>query len=94
MGGLLRARHVDTIVAAGLMAHLAVVLTAADGAVLGYRVLVAADATAARDLPATEGSPAMDHTTLTGAALATIGDRFGDVLPTERIVALPLAHPK
>lgn len=61
------------------MAHLAVVLTAAD-------------ATAARDLPASEGSPSVDHVTLTSASLAIVADRSRDVMSTERILALPVGR--
>jgi nicotinamidase-related amidase len=89
----LRARGIDTIVVAGIMAHLAVAMTAQDGAVLGYRVVVASDATTTRDLPGAAGAPEVDHVTLARAALAALADRFADVLPTTEIVALPLVHP-
>lgn len=88
----LRARGIDTIVVAGIMAHLAVALTAADGAVLGYRVVVASDATATRDLPGAAGAPQVDRTTLARASLAALADRFADVLSTAEIIALPLVR--
>lgn len=86
----LRARGVDTLVVAGIMAHLAVAMSAQDGAVLGYRVLVASDATATRDLPEATGDALIDRDTLARASLAAVADRFADVMPTARIVALPL----
>ncbi len=94
----LRARGVDTVVVAGIQAHLAVALTAEDGAVLGYHVIVAADATTTRDLPnpvaaagGGSGPSVIDRTTLLRATLAALADRFADVLTTDSIVALPLA---
>lgn len=87
----LRARGVDTLIVAGLMTHLAVLMTANDGALLGYRVLVASDATATRALPGVSGA-AVDEKTLQRAALATLADRVADVLPAARIMALPVAR--
>jgi nicotinamidase-related amidase len=86
----LHARNLETLVVAGIMTHLAVAMTAQDATVLGYHVVVAADATATRDLPGTVGAPPVDHTALQQAALASIADRFADVMPTHQILALPL----
>jgi len=85
----LHARGVDTLIVAGFMTHLAVLMTANDGALLGYHVLVAADATATRALPDVSGA-ALDEKTLQRAALATLSDRVADVLPGARIMALPV----
>ncbi len=85
----LRARGIDTLIVAGLMTHLAVATTASDGMVLGYHVLVAADATATRALPGAPGGAAVDVATMQRAALATLADRVADVLPTASILALP-----
>jgi nicotinamidase-related amidase len=67
---LLHDTGIDTIIVAGLMTHLAVSLTAADGTLLGYHVLVAADATASRDLPAVTGARGISHEVVHEAALA------------------------
>jgi len=91
LDGELHARGVDTLIVAGFMTHLAVLMTANDGALLGYHVLVAADATATRALPGVSGA-AVDEKTLQRAALATLADRVADVLPGERIMALPIAR--
>jgi nicotinamidase-related amidase len=88
----LRARGIDTIVVAGIMTHLAVDSTARDGGVLGYHVIVAGDASATRDLPATDGGVAIDHEALHRTALASLADRFADVMTTPSIVALPLVR--
>ena len=87
----LKARGIDTLIVAGLMTHLAVLTTASDGMVLGYRVLVAADATATRTLPGAPGGAALDARTLQRAALASMADRAADVLTNRAIVGLPLA---
>ncbi len=86
----LRARGIDTLIVAGLMTHLAVQITVSDGALFGYRVLVAADATATRALPSASGGNAVDARTLQRAALAAMADRAADVLPTRTIIALPM----
>lgn len=88
----LRARGVDTLIVAGLMTHLAVDSTARDATVLGHRVIVVADATATRDLPAADGTLAVDHAALQRAALASLADRWADVATSEGIMALPLVR--
>ena len=74
------------------MTHLAVSITANDAYVRGYRVVVAADATATRTLPAAGGGGAVDAATLQSAALAALADRAADVWPVPAIMALPLAR--
>jgi nicotinamidase-related amidase len=89
----LRARGIDTLIVGGFMTHLAVLVTVIDASVRGYRVLVAADSTATRALPGSAGEPAVDAPTLHRAALATMSDRFADVLRGNQIMNLPLARP-
>jgi nicotinamidase-related amidase len=84
----LQARHIDTVVIAGLMTHLAVQATAIDATVLGYRVVVAADAVATRALPGAGGYAGVDAELLQRAALAAMADRVADVLPTRDITKL------
>ncbi len=84
----LQALGVDTIVVAGLMTHLAVDSTVRDGLVLGYRVILASDAAATRDLPGAAGGAPVPARVLHEAALAALADRFADVLPTREIVQL------
>lgn len=88
----LRKQSVDTLILAGWMTHLAIQLSAADATVRGYRVLVAADATATRDLPGAAGRRAVDHDTLQGATLAALADRFAEVLSVREITALAIAE--
>ena len=73
---LLTQREVDTLVIAGAVTNVCVESTARDAATLGYRVVVAADATAA-------GTDAVHN-----ASLHTIYRSFGDVRPTGEIVGL------
>jgi nicotinamidase-related amidase len=87
----LRAKNVDTIVVGGLMTHLAVDSTVRDGALLGYHVIVAADATATRDLPAPGGGAVVESRDVQRSTLAALADRFADVLSTREIEGLPLA---
>jgi nicotinamidase-related amidase len=89
----LRARGIDTLIVAGLMTHLAVLVTVIDASVRGYNVVVAADSTATRTLPGTSGEPAIHARSLQRTALATLSDRFADVLRGKEIMSLPLAEP-
>ena len=91
LDGILRAKDVDTLIVGGLMTHLAVDSTVRDGAVLGYHVIVASDATATRDLPATDGGPSVDALMVQRSALAALGDRFADVLSTKEIERLSMS---
>jgi nicotinamidase-related amidase len=86
----LRALGVHRVVLAGIMTHLAVDTSARDAAVLGYEVIVAADATATRSLPGVLGGPSIDAATVKLVALASLADRFAEVLDVEQIRALRL----
>ncbi|MFO0547297.1 MAG: isochorismatase family protein [Polyangiaceae bacterium] len=81
----LRARGITDLVLAGFMTHLAVDCTARDATVLGYRVVIAADACATRDLPARDGAVVRAHD-LHRAALAALADRFAWVTDADAIV--------
>jgi nicotinamidase-related amidase len=83
-------RSIDVLVVAGFMTHLAVDTTARDATLLGYRVLIAGDATATRALPGPRGDGVIDHATLQRAALAVLADRFADIATTDEILALPV----
>jgi nicotinamidase-related amidase len=85
----LRARGVDVVIVTGLMTHLAIDITAHDAGLLGHHVIVVADATATRDLPAADGGAAIDHATLHHVALAALADRWADVMTSAEILALP-----
>jgi isochorismate hydrolase len=74
------------------MTHLAVNTTASDAVVLGYRVIVAADAAATRALPGAAGHAGVDASTLHRVALAIMADRVADVMPTDSVLKLPVEH--
>ncbi|AJC15492.2 cysteine hydrolase family protein [Pandoraea sputorum] len=84
----LKAKGIDTVVIAGLMTHACVAGAARDAAPLGYRVVVASDASATRDIQRVDGSR-VTSAALHRAALAEIEDTFGDVLTTAQILKLP-----
>ncbi|MFH8369580.1 isochorismatase family protein [Streptomyces sp. NPDC018031] len=69
------------LVLAGFMTHMCVTFTAQGAFKLGYRPTVVAEATATRSLNAPDGT-VLPATTLHTAALTTIGDLFGTVIPT------------
>lgn len=81
---------VRRVVLAGIMTHLAVDTSARDASVLGYEVIVAADATATRSLPGVLGGPAIDAAVVKQVALASLADRFAEILDVDQIRALPL----
>jgi hypothetical protein len=58
--------------------------------VLGYHVVVASDACTTRPLRDIDGG-VVDAATVHRVALASLADRFADVMPASRVVALPLA---
>lgn len=80
---------VDTLIIAGLQTHACVAGAARDAAARGYKVVVASDATATRDLDLRDGST-IGNAQLHASALAEIEDTFGDVLSTDRILSLPV----
>lgn len=69
------------LVLAGFMTHMCVTFTAEGAFYRGYRPTVVAEATATRSLPAPDGT-VVPASALHAAALTTIGDLFGVVVPT------------
>ncbi|MFD1933204.1 MULTISPECIES: cysteine hydrolase family protein [Nonomuraea] len=69
------------LILAGFMTHMCVAFTAQGAFNLGYRPTVVADACATRPLSGPDGA-LLSADTLHDAALATIGDLFGLVVPT------------
>lgn len=82
---------IDTLIITGLQTHACVVGAARDAAAAprGYRVLVASDASASRDLDLADGKR-IGHHALHEASLAQIQDAFGEVMATDAILALPV----
>nr|WP_246189148.1 isochorismatase family protein [Pandoraea anapnoica] len=80
---------VDTLLITGLMTHACVAGAARDAVPLGYRVVVASDATATRDIVRADGTR-VESAALHRAALAEIEDTFGDVMTTAQMLQLPL----
>ncbi|GAA4840196.1 isochorismatase family protein [Kitasatospora terrestris] len=68
------------LVLAGFMTHMCVQFTAQGAFVRGYRPTVVADATATRPLTAPDGST-VSAAALQAAALTTVADLFGVVVP-------------
>ncbi|GGO41556.1 cysteine hydrolase family protein [Streptomyces lasiicapitis] len=75
------------LVLAGFMTHMCVNYTAQGAFNLGYRPTVVAEATATRSLTTPDGTP-LPAASLHTAALTTITDLFGTVVPT--VDALPV----
>lgn len=86
----LNGRGIEALILCGLMTHMCVDSTARAALELGYKVIVAADACASRDLPDPNGTATIDHKVVHQTALAALGDRFADILRTEEIVRLPM----
>ncbi|MDI2130902.1 isochorismatase family protein [Yinghuangia seranimata] len=77
---LLRGTGADELVLAGFMTHMCVQFTAQGAFNLGFRPTVVAEATATRTLTAPDGST-VPSSALQAAALTTITDIFGTVVP-------------
>ena len=88
----LRAAAIDTVVVAGLMMHMCVDATARDAVSRGYKVIVAADACATRDLPGPDGESTISASEIHRATLAALADRFADVMRTGQLE--PLLAPR
>ncbi|NUP49362.1 MAG: isochorismatase family protein [Catenulispora sp.] len=71
----------EHLVLAGFMTHMCVAFTAQGAFHLGYRPTVVAEASATRALAAPDGT-VLPAAALHNAALTTIGDLFGVVVPT------------
>ena len=69
---------------AGFMTHMCVSSTARAALDLGYKTIVAGDATATRDLPNPMGG-FVSAADIQRVALAEISDRFGAVVPADQI---------
>ena len=74
--GLLQERGIDTVLITGTVTNVCCESSARDACTLGYRVVMVADANAARRDE--------DH----NAALYTVYRTFGDVRPTSEVLAL------
>lgn len=85
----LQAKNIGTLIICGLMTHMCVSTATRDAKPLGYQVLVAGDACATRDIDAWDGG-LLSHRDLHRAALTALSDGFADVLPTTRIMELPV----
>lgn len=87
--GLLQAAGIDTLILAGLTTPLSVAAAAFDAYSLGYSCLIAADATASRDLPSWDGSRTIPAGQLQEGALAALADRCAQVMTCADLAALP-----
>ena len=76
LDGLLRERGIDTVLITGTVTNICCESTARDARACGYRVVMVADGCAARR--------DQDH----NATLYTVYRSFGDVRPTDEIIAL------
>jgi nicotinamidase-related amidase len=85
----LRSRGIDTLIVGGFMTHLAVLTTASDAGILGYHVVVAADATATRALPGPAGA-VVGAPELQRVSLAAMADRVADVMSGSLIRQIPV----
>lgn len=89
----LQALGVNTLVVAGLMTHMCVSTAVREARSFGaasYRVVVAADASATRDIAGWDGG-VVGHAELHRAALTALHDNFADVRTTNAILELPVA---
>lgn len=80
---------IENLIISGLMTHACVAGAARDAAPLGFKVIVASDASATRAITRINGDK-IDKDSLHKAALAEVEDTFGDVMTTAQILDLPV----
>lgn len=88
----LQALGVRTLIVAGLMTHMCVSTAVREARQFGsdsYRVIVAADACASRDLEGWDGG-VCGHRQLHDVTLSALADNFAEVRTSAAILALPL----
>lgn len=85
LDALLRAAGIQSVVIAGLMTHMCVDSTARDAVSHGYKVIIAHDACASRDLPTYDGS-LLPGDLIHRATLAALADRFADMLGADAVI--------
>lgn len=88
LDAFLKDKGIDTLVVAGLMTHMCVDSTARDAVSHGYKVIVAGDACATRDLPDRGTGAPVPHAEIQRASLTALADRFADVLATAEVERL------
>lgn len=76
----------QTLVLAGFMTHMCVSSTARAALDLGFATVVVSDASATRDLPATDGEGVVSAADLHRSELAALSDRFSIVCPVAKLV--------
>jgi len=91
LGAWLKERGIDTLVIAGLMTHMCVDSTTREALHLGYRVVLASDACASRDLPAHDGDGVISHEVVHLVALSALADRFADVMTSDEVISLGIS---
>jgi nicotinamidase-related amidase len=79
LAGLLAAAGRREVILAGFMTHMCVSSTARAGVDLGFRMTIAADACATRDLPDPLGGPPVPARDVHRVALSELSDRFAIV---------------
>lgn len=79
----------DTLVIAGIPTPAAIAATAHDARLLGYRGIVATDATASCDVMSWDGARVVSAAVMQETALANIADRYAQVAVAADIAALP-----
>lgn len=86
----LKASGIKTLIISGLMTHACVAGAARDASPAGFEVIVAADASATRDIDA-PGGVTVPHDVLHRSSLVTIADTFGAVMNTNAILELSIS---
>ena len=87
---VLMSADIDTLVFAGMTASGAVAATVADACSLGYKCVVAADATAERDAMSWDLTRVVGAAAMREAALANISDKYAAVMNVAAVTALPV----
>lgn len=87
---VLQADGIDTLILTGMPTPSAIAASAHDARILGYKCLVAADITAARDILSWDETRVIAGAQMQQAALADIADNYAPVMTSTDIMALPI----
>lgn len=82
----LQQRGIDQLIICGLMTHMCVDTNTRGAVHFNYKVIVASDACATRDLPSADGKATIPHQVIHDSTLAALQDRFAEIMTTENLI--------
>lgn len=88
LGEWLRERGIQTVIVTGLQTHSCISSSVRDASHQGFKIIIASDACASRNLPAYDGSGVVPHIAMHRTTLTALADRYADVFTTDEIMGM------